>query len=107
MLSKKYQKQSDYPEISKLSLLKSELTTFINQPIEDKGAGVVTSPVNISDNTSTTPPDDLGTQVEQKSVAKFDYPNQLANFVEKLLNLYQKDIICYLHLQQYILHLPI
>ena len=88
-LSKKYQKQSDYPEISKLSLLKSELTTFINQPIEDKGATVITSPV---DNTDKASLDDLGTEVEQKSVAKFDYPNQLANIVEKLLSLYQKDI---------------
>jgi DNA phosphorothioation-dependent restriction protein DptH len=91
-LSKKYQKQSDYPEISKLSLLKSELTTFINQPIEDKGADVVPSPVDITENTGTTPLDDIGTEVEQKSVPQFDYPNHLANIVEKLLNLYQKDI---------------
>ncbi|WP_182440111.1 DNA phosphorothioation-dependent restriction protein DptH [Colwellia sp. RSH04] len=88
-LAKKYQKQSDYPEISKLSLLKSELTTFINQPIEDKGATVITSPV---DNTDKASLGDLGTEDEQKKVAKFDYPNQLENFVEKLLNLYQKDI---------------
>ncbi len=71
-LSKKYQKQSDYPEISKLSLLKSELTTFINQPIEVKN--------------------DLGTEKTQESKAKFDYPDHLENIVEKLLNLYQKDI---------------
>lgn len=91
-LSKKYQKQSDYPEISKLSLLKSELTTFINQPIGDKEADVITPTENIDGNTGTTPLDDLGTEADQKSVAKFDYPNQLANIVEKLLNLYQKDI---------------
>lgn len=91
-LSKKYQKQSDYPEISKLSLLKSELTTFINQPIEDKGADVVILPENIDDNTSSSPINNLDTEVEQNSVAKFDYPNHLANIVEKLLNLYQKDI---------------
>jgi len=91
-LSKKYQKQSDYPEISKLSLLKSKLTTFINQPIEVKGTDVVTSPANVDDNTNTTPQDDVGTEAAQDNVAKFDYPDHLASIVEKLLSLYQKDI---------------
>jgi DNA phosphorothioation-dependent restriction protein DptH len=91
-LSNKYQKMSDYPEISKLNLLKSELTTFINQPLEEKGSVEVTYPTNIEDSTNTTPQDAVNNQALQKSVAKFDYPNQLANIVEKLLNLYKKDI---------------
>lgn len=91
-LSKKYQKQSDYPEISNLSLLKSELTTFINQPIEVKSDDIATSPTNIDDNTNAVSQDDIGTEIVQGRVAKFDYPNKLENFVEKLLNLYQKDV---------------
>lgn len=91
-LSKKYQKQTDYPEISKLSLLKSELITFINQPLEAKGDDVVTSLTNIDDNTNTLPQNGLDTEALQGSVAKFDYPDNLVNIVEKLLSLYQKDI---------------
>ncbi|WP_413698549.1 sigma factor-like helix-turn-helix DNA-binding protein [Psychromonas sp. KJ10-10] len=91
-LSKKYQKQSDYPEISKLSLLKSELTTFISQPIEVKGIDVVRSTKNIYDSTVTASQDDDSIGALQESVAKFNYPDHLENIVEKLLNWYQKDI---------------
>ena len=92
VLSQKYQKHSDYPEISKLSLLKSELTTFINQPVEVKGDDVVTPPANIDDNTNTILQDDIGTENANEGVAKFDYPDHLASIVEKILDLYQKDI---------------
>jgi DNA phosphorothioation-dependent restriction protein DptH len=91
-LSKKYQKHSDYPEISKLSLLKGELTTFINQPQKVKGDDGVTTPANIDNNTNKAYQDDADIEVSKEYTVKFDYPDHLADIVEKLLNIYQKDI---------------
>ncbi|WP_350996443.1 DNA phosphorothioation-dependent restriction protein DptH [Shewanella sp. TB7-MNA-CIBAN-0143] len=91
-LSKKYQKLSDYPEISKLSLLKSDLTIFINQPIESNGDDFVTSPANIEKNTYDEPKNDVYTNAVQESLVKFDYPDYLTIFVEKLLRYFKKDI---------------
>ena len=79
-LSEKYQKHSDYPEISKLSLLKSDLTIFINQPLE------------VKDDTAETLQDDGVKENHKEYTVKFDYPEHLEKIVEKLLRLYQKDI---------------
>ena len=92
-LSMKYQKQTDYPEISKLSLLKGELTTFDNQPIDDKGYSNVTTASNVHNNTTAESSQYNGEkEVPKAYTVKFDYPEHLESIVEKLLNLYQKDI---------------
>ncbi|MDO6694528.1 DNA phosphorothioation-dependent restriction protein DptH [Aliiglaciecola sp. 3_MG-2023] len=92
-LSKKYQKHSDYPEISKLSLLKAELTTFMNQPLlEVKDDSSVITATNIDTDTTETI-QDHGVKEDQKEyIVKFDYPEHLERIVEKILSLYQKDI---------------
>ncbi|WP_063668659.1 DNA phosphorothioation-dependent restriction protein DptH [Aliivibrio fischeri] len=74
-LSIKFQDKSAYPEISQLSLLQSELTTFI---IEEEATFVT---------------EDYHIDAEGKKLsAQFEYSELLSNFVNKLINLFQKDI---------------
>lgn len=91
-LAKKYQKHTDYPEISKLSLLKGELTTFINTPLEVKVDDSANTAANIDNTTHKTYRNDAVNEVPKEYKVTFDYPEHLVSIVEKLLSLYQKDI---------------
>ncbi len=91
-LSVKFQDKAAYPEISKLDLLNSELTIFINQ--------VETSDVNNGENysidvdseTTNITHNKPNEKVEEESITLFDYPEHLKVFVEKLLGFYKRDI---------------
>jgi DNA phosphorothioation-dependent restriction protein DptH len=89
-LSVKFQDKTAYPEISKLNLLNSELTTFISQ--------VETIEVNHNLSTSVNSEFKNSSHNEQKnemrkeSIALFEYPDHLTIIVEKVLSFYQRDI---------------
>ncbi|MEZ9795379.1 hypothetical protein AB4283_24840, partial [Vibrio splendidus] len=92
-LSKKYQNHSDYPEISKLSLLKGELTTFINQEPETEGESVTTNSVSsANDNKEISVQSNIETEEKIVNVAKFEYSNDFISIVENLLRFYGRDI---------------
>ena len=92
-LSQKYQNHSDYPEISKLSLLKGELTTFINQEPETEGESITTNSVSSGNNSKDiSVQGNIDTEEKIVNVAKFEYAEDFINVVEKLLHFYGRDI---------------
>lgn len=92
-LSQKYQNHSDYPEISKLSLLKGELTTFINQEPETEGESVTANSVPTANNSKNiSVQSNIDTEEKIVNVAKFEYAEDFINIVEKLLHFYGRDI---------------
>ncbi|MBW3513354.1 DNA phosphorothioation-dependent restriction protein DptH [Shewanella sp. NKUCC01_JLK] len=89
-LFSKFKDRSAYPEISKLSLLNSELKSFV---VEEKKS-------EYEDECSTTSStiescESIEPNFEQNKrgpEAEFEYPVHLTDIVGKLLNLYQRDI---------------
>ena len=92
-LSQKFKNRSDYPEISKLSLLKGEFTLFStqDQKIEDDSLTVDSTTIGESC-TESYELSAIGRVVEEDNLAKFDYPNCFTNIIERLIRFYRKDI---------------
>ena len=91
-LSVKFQDKTAYPEISKLNLLNSELTIFINQvETPDVNSGENPS-IDVDSETTNIDHNKLNKKTEEGPTTLFDYPEHLKLFVVKLLGFYQRDI---------------
>tara|TARA_R110001583_G_scaffold47238_2_gene147992 strand:- start:10288 stop:17577 length:7290 start_codon:yes stop_codon:yes gene_type:complete len=100
-LSERFKDQLVYPEVSKLNLLKSELVTYIIKDLPmDNGKtksdiineGIAAQLDNIDDSAVNTDKKTLLPIENIQWTAQFIYPEYLASFVDKLINLYQKNI---------------
>ena len=91
-LSAKFQDRSAYPEISKLSLLTSELKNYIlGEPTsENEGNSQGLSAIEKSEQIEARDPD-FGHD-EPNCIAEFEYPAHLTDIVGKLINLYQRNL---------------
>ncbi|WP_197411211.1 DNA phosphorothioation-dependent restriction protein DptH [Colwellia sp. TT2012] len=91
-LSLKFQDKTAYPEISKLNLLNSELTTFINQVETTVANNGKNSSIDVDSETTNIADNTPNKKIEEGPITLFDYPEHLKVFVEKLLGFYQRDI---------------
>jgi DNA phosphorothioation-dependent restriction protein DptH len=95
-LATKFKNQSAYPEISKLSLLNSELTTFINyqeeQHSKNEGSSTNTATDEGGMNKAPQSSHETENKLEIKYIAQFEYPEHLVSIVDKVLEIYQRDI---------------
>jgi len=92
-LSVKFQDPTAYPEMSKLNLLKSELTTYL---IQDEASGVEArpdTPEDIDKKSINSISSSSSNKEDKEYCALFDYPEILSSFVKKLLVFYQRDIL--------------
>lgn len=91
-LSVKFKNQAAYPEMGKFNLFKSELTTYV---VQDEASGVETNPdtsENVDEKSINSINNPSSNNVEKEWCAQFDYPETLAYFVKKLLNVYKRDL---------------
>lgn len=87
-LSLKFQDRSAYPEIIRLSLLNSELKSFVAKGNESEDECSLASSTEESSELIEANIDQGKTDRE----TEFEYPGHLTDIVGKLLNLYRRDI---------------
>jgi DNA phosphorothioation-dependent restriction protein DptH len=100
-LSEKFKDKSVYPEVSELNLLKSELVTYIIKDLPVGNVKAKSDVINEGTAGQLDNVDDIAIKIEVNSLlptenlqwaALFTYPERLTSFVDKLVNIYQKNI---------------